>query len=185
MAMLRDVYSRVEHLIREVANFGIVGGVSYVVTILADLAYLQIERNDHLTAYIVGQIVATCVAYLGSRFWTYKERDGGGVREMALFATINAIAIAMQSGIVALTFYVLHMTSKVENFFSEFVLAIGLGMVFRFFCYRTFIFPKAEPALPTDEFQYSAPLPTGQPKPETPSSGTGAVAAHPASARQR
>lgn len=175
VALIKDVYSRVEHLIHEVAKFGIVGGIAYIATILVDLAYLQIERNDHLTAYIVGNVVATCVAYLGSRFWTYKGRDGGGAREMVLFTTINGIAIAMQAGIVALTFYVLHMTSKVENFFSEFILAIGLGMVFRFFCYRTFIFPKAEPALAADEFQYSEPLPTGQLPSATPRSDTGAL----------
>jgi putative flippase GtrA len=170
VALVKDMYSRVEHLVREVAKFGIVGGVSYVATILADLVYLQVERNDHLTAYIVGNVVATCVAYVGSRFWTYKERDGGGAREMVLFATINAVAIAMQAGFVALTFYVLHMTSKVENFFSEFVLAIALGMVFRFYCYRTFIFPKAEPALAADEFQYSEPLSASQFESELPHS---------------
>lgn len=158
MALVKDVFSSVEHLIHEVAKFGVVGGISYVTTVLVDLVYLQLERNDHLTAYVVGNVVATCVAYLGSRFWTYKEREGGGVREMVLFAAINSIAIAMQAGIVALTFYVLHMTGKAENFFSEFVLAVGFGMTFRFFCYRTFIFPKAEPALAVDEFQYSEPL---------------------------
>lgn len=175
MALVKDVYSRIEHLIREVAKFGIVGGISYVATILVDLVYLQIQRNDHLTAYIVGNVVAAGVAYLGNRFWTYKEREGGGVREMVLFATINGIAIAMQSGIVALTFYVLHMTSKVENFFSEFVLAIGLGMAFRFFCYRTFIFPKAEPTLAANEFQYSEALPTALLESEATHSNTGAL----------
>ncbi|MBR7829158.1 GtrA family protein [Actinospica sp. MGRD01-02] len=162
MALVRNVYSRVEHLVHEVAKFGVVGCVSYVTTVLVDLLYLQVERDEHLTAYVVGNVVATCVAYLGSRFWTYKEREGGGVREMVLFAAINSIAIAMQAGIVALTFYVLHMTGKVQNFFSEFVLAVGFGMAFRFFCYRTFIFPKAEPALAADAFRYSEPLPTSE-----------------------
>jgi putative flippase GtrA len=161
VALVKDAYSRIEHLVREVAKFGIVGGVNYVVTVLVDLAYLQIERNGHLTAYILGNVVATVVAYVGSRFWTYRDREGGGVREMVLFATINALAIVMQAGIVAVTFYVLHMTSKVENFLSEFVLAIGLGMAFRFFCYRTFIFPKAEPvpAADADGVQYREAAP--------------------------
>jgi putative flippase GtrA len=162
VALVRNVYSRVEHLAHEVAKFGVVGCISYFTTVLVDLVYLQVERNDHLTAYIVGNVVATCVAYLGSRFWTYKEREGGGVREMSLFAAINSIAIAMQAGVVTVTFYVLHMTSKVEDFLSEFVLAVGFGMTFRFFCYRTFIFPKAEPAPAADEFRHSEPLPASQ-----------------------
>jgi hypothetical protein len=67
------------------------------------------------------------------------------------------------------------MTSHVENFFSKFVLAIGIGMAFRFWCYRTFIFPKTEPALASDEFQYSEPLPTSQMDSEAPRSGSGAL----------
>ena len=124
---------------------------------------VRFERNDRLTAYIVANVVATCVAYLGNRYWTYQDRDSAGdVRAMGLFVAINGVAIAIQAGVVALTFYVLHMTSKVENVFSEFVLAIGIGMAFRFWCYRTFIFPNAEPALAADEFQYSEPLSASQ-----------------------
>jgi len=175
VALVSAVYSRVEHLIHEVAKFGIVGGLSYVVTVAVNYAYLLIQRNDQLTAYIVANVVATGVAYLGNRYWTYKERESGGTREMALFVAINGIAIAIQTGVAALTFYVLGMTSHVENFFSKFVLAIGIGMAFRFWCYRTFIFPNAEPALASDEFQYSEPLPTSKLASEAPQSGAGGV----------
>lgn len=176
MALVRAVYSRVEHLLHEVAKFGIVGGISYVVTVIANYAYLLIQRNDQITAYIVANVVATAVAYVGNRFWTYKDRNAAGdTREMALFAAINAVAIAIQAGIVTLTFYVLHMTSHLENFFSKFILAIAIGMAFRFWCYRTFIFPVNEPALASDEFQYSEPLPTSQIESEAPRSGSGAL----------
>lgn len=163
MALVKAVYGRVEHLVHEVAKFGIVGGLSYIVTILVDEGYLQIQRTEHLTAYLVASVAATVVAYLGNRYWTYKHRDtAGDVREMVLFAAINAVAIAIQEGVVALTYYVLHMTSHVEDFLSEFVLAIGIGMAFRFWSYRTFIFPDAEPTLVSDEFQYIEPVPTSQ-----------------------
>ena len=175
MALVRAVYGRVEHLVHEVAKFGIVGGLSYVVTIIANYAYLYFEKNDELTAYIVANVVATAVAYLGNRYWTYKERESGGTREMALFVAINGVAIAIQAGITTLTYYVLHMTSHVDIFFSKFILAIGIGMAFRFWCYRTFIFPHAEPALASDEFQYSEPLPTSTLASEAPQSGSGAL----------
>ena len=48
-------------------------------------------------------------------------------------------------------------------------------MAFRFWCYRTFIFPEAEPALASDEFQYSEPLPTSQLDSDAPRSGSGAL----------
>jgi putative flippase GtrA len=163
VALVKAVYGRIEHLVHEVAKFGIVGALSYVVTILVDEGYLQIEHTEHLTAYLVASVVSTFVAYLGSRYWTYRHRDtAGDVREMVLFAAINAVAIVIQEGVVALTYYGLHMTSHVEDFLSEFVLAIGIGMVFRFWSYRTFIFPDAEPSLVSDEFQYTEPLPTSQ-----------------------
>ena len=171
------MYGRIEHLVHEVAKFGTVGGISYCVTIVLNYAYLLVERNDHTTAYIVANVAATGVAYLGNRYWTYKDRDSAGdVREMVLFMAINGVAIAIQTGVVTLTFYVLHMTSHVENFFSEFVLAIGIGMAFRFWCYRTFIFPVTEPVLASDEFQYSSdPLPTSQLESEAPRSGSGTL----------
>ncbi|HEX4788867.1 MAG TPA: GtrA family protein [Actinospica sp.] len=175
MALVRALYGRVEHLIHEVAKFGIVGGISYVVTVIANYAYLFFEKNDEITAYIVANVVATGVAYLGNRYWTYKERESGGGREMALFVAINGIAIAIQAGIATLTTYVLHMNSHVEIFFSKFVLGIAIGMAFRFWCYRTFIFPETEPALASDEFQYSEPLPTSQIDSEAPRSGSGAL----------
>ena len=176
MALVSAVYGKVEHLIHEVAKFGIVGGISYVVTIAVNYAYLIYQKNDELTAYIVANIVATGVAYLGNRYWTYKERDSAGdAREMVLFAAINGVAIAIQTGITALTYYVMHMDSHLEIFFSKFVLAIGIGMAFRFLCYRTFIFPDAEPALAADEFRYSEPIPTSALESEAPKSGSGAL----------
>ena len=166
MTLVSAVYDRVGHLVREVAKFGIVGGLSYVVTVAVNYAYLIFQKNDELTAYIVANIVATGVAYLGNRYWTYKERESGGTREMALFVAINGIAIAIQTGITALTYYVLGMNSHLEIFFSKFILAIGVGMAFRFWCYRTFIFPNVEPALASDEFQYSDPIPASTLKDE-------------------
>jgi putative flippase GtrA len=160
VALVSAVYNRVEHLVHELAKFGIVGAISYVATVTVNYAYLLIQRDDHLTAYIVANVAATAVGYVGNRFWTYRGRESGGAREMWLFVAINGIGIAIQAGVAALSFYVLHMTSRLEDFFSEFVLAIGLGMVFRFWCYRTFIFPAAEPVLADDEFHYSEPLPT-------------------------
>lgn len=163
MALVKAVYGRVEHLVHEVAKFGLIGCLSTLVTILVDEGYLQFEHDEHLTAYLLANLAAVAVAYLGNRFWTYRHRDSrGDTREIMLFVAINAVAIAIQEGVVALTFYVLHMTSKAEDFFSEFVLAIGIAMAFRMWCYRTFIFPHAAPALASDEFQYAAPQPTSQ-----------------------
>ena len=120
MALVKAVYGRIRLLVHEVAKFGMVGGVSTIVTILVDEGYLQIQRNAHLTAFLVASLTATAVAYLGNRFWTYKHRDtAGDAREMLLFAAINAVGIAIQEGVVALTYYVLHLTSHVEDFLSE------------------------------------------------------------------
>lgn len=175
MALVSAAYSRVQHLVHEVVKFGAVGGIAYLVTIAVNYAYLLVQKNDELTAYIVANVVATGVAYIGNRYWTYKERESGGSREMILFLAINGIAIAIQTGITALTYYVMDLDSHFEIFFSKFVLGIGIGMAFRFWCYRTFIFPEAEPALAGDQFPYSEPLPTSQLESEAPRSGSGAL----------
>ena len=166
----------VRSLWRELAKFGVIG----VINIVIDLGLYNLLIDGPMptkvtAAKIVSGTVATLFAWVGNRYWTYKERESGGSREMVLFLAINGIAIAIQTGITALTYYVMNLDSHFEIFFSKFILGIGIGMAFRFWCYRTFIFPEAEPALAGDQFPYSEPLPTSQLETEAPRSGSGAL----------
>ena len=163
MSIVRLVQDRIGHLFHEIAKFGVVGGIALVINIISYHVYVAFEPKDVLAASIVASVIATFFAYVGNRYWTYQDRDNTGrTREMVLFFASNGIATVIQMGCLALTHYVIGWDNSIGDFFGNFILGTTLGMVFRFWAYRTWIFPVAQPALAADQFQYSEPLPTSQ-----------------------
>jgi putative flippase GtrA len=167
VSIVRFVQDRIGHLFHEIAKFGIVGGFALVVNIAAYHVYVIFNAKNVLTASIVASVIATVVAYLGNRYWTYKHRYQQGSssnrsREVVLFFATNGIATIIQAGCLALTHYVIGWSSPLGDFFGNYVLGTALGMVFRFWAYRTWIFPETQPVLVADQFQFAEPLPTSQ-----------------------
>jgi putative flippase GtrA len=152
-SLLRSLYERFEHLIHEFAKFGIVGAVALVVNVVGFNVLRSSMPKNVLTATILSTAAATLVAYLGNRFWTYKDRDSiGRGRELVLFFVVNGVAMAIQTICVAISHYVLGINSLLADNVANYVVGMPLGMVFRLWTYRTFIFPKVEePELASDE----------------------------------
>jgi putative flippase GtrA len=162
VSIVRFVQDRIGHLFHEIAKFGVVGGTALIVNIAVYHVYVMFNAKNVLTASIVASVVATVVAYLGNRYWTYKHRytenrSSNRSREVVLFFVINGIASVIQSGCLALTHYVIGWNGPLGDFFGNFVLGTALGMIFRFWTYRTWIFPEAQPVLAADQFQYTVP----------------------------
>lgn len=114
---------------------------------------------------VVGTVAATVVAYLGNRFWTYKDRDSiGRSRELVLFFAVNGIGMLIETVPLAFSQYILHFDGALANNVAKYVFGMPLGMVFRLWTYRTWIFPKTDPALVGEQFQFpaTAPVPTSQ-----------------------
>jgi putative flippase GtrA len=163
VSIVRFVQDRVGHLFHEIAKFGVVGGSALVINIIVFQIYTGIKAHDVLTASIVASVIATFFAYLGNRYWTYRDRDSTGrSREVVLFFASNGIATVIQAGCLALTHYVLNWDNAVGDFFGNYVLGTTLGMFFRFWSYRNWIFPVTQPVLAAEQFQYTEPLPTSQ-----------------------
>ena len=92
-------------------------------------------------------IVATTVAYIGNRIWTFSDRGRTGVaREYLLFFVLNGIALGITLSVLWFSHYALGLTSPLADNISANVIGLGLGTLFRFWSYRTWVFP----ALPTD-----------------------------------
>src|SRR5947207_517992 len=75
----RMVRDKVGHLVHELAKFGVVGGVAFVVDV-AVFNFLLFHASGLLhgkpvTAKAVSTVVATAVSYVGNRFWTFRHRD--------------------------------------------------------------------------------------------------------------
>ena len=139
---------RLRRLAREAAKFGIVGGVGFIV----DVAVFNLLRyagdpgvleHKPLTAKAISVSVATVVTYLGNRHWTWRNRARTGARrEMTLFFILNGIGMGIALLCLAISHYLLDFTSALADNISANVVGLFLGMLFRFWSYRTFVFRK-------------------------------------------
>lgn len=140
---------------REVGAFGIVGLVGYA----TDVAVFNLLRyagdpglleDKPLTAKVLSVAVAMCVTYLGNRQWTWRGRSRHSAhREVALFVLMNGIGMLIAVGCLAFSHYVLGFHSALADNISANVVGLGLGTLFRFWAYRTFVFPDT--GSPADE----------------------------------
>jgi len=125
-----------------------VGGISVAVNFVLFQMITSFKTVDVLTASIAASVISTIVAYFGNRYWTYRDRDcTGRSREFVLFFASNGVGMVIQVGCLALTHYVIGWNTGLGDFFGNYVLGMSMGMVFRFWAYRTLIFPESGPAL--------------------------------------
>jgi putative flippase GtrA len=164
VTVVRSLYNRFEHLVHELSKFGVVGAIALAVNMGVFNAFLIAAPGKQIFAKVISTIVATCVAYVGNRYWTYKDRDKiDRHREMFFFFLINGVAMVIEVMFVFISKYGLNQDGTLAVNIASYVFGLPLGMLFRLYCYRTFIFPEAAEA----EFvpaAASAPLyPNGHP----------------------
>ncbi|MGH6654288.1 MAG: GtrA family protein [Actinocrinis sp.] len=169
MAVLQAAYGRLRRATHELAKFGTIGLIALVVNMVVTNLCWQAIPQKPVIGSVVGTVVATIVAYIGNRFWTYKDRDSiGRSRELVLFFLVNGIGMLIETVPLAFSQYVLHFDGALGNNVAKYMFGMPLGMVFRLWTYRTWIFPKTDPALAEAQFQFdtagvrTAPLPTSQ-----------------------
>jgi putative flippase GtrA len=127
-------------LIHELAKFGIVGGIAFLVTeVGTNLLHFQVGLGP-ITSNVIATIVATCVSYAGNRYWTFRHRVGMDnlAGEYSLFFVLNAIGLAIQLACIGFTYYILGLTDKFSYNVALF-LGIALGTLFRFWSYRKWV----------------------------------------------
>jgi len=188
---LRDTYARYAQRIHEIAKFGVVGGIGFVVQLgITDAVHLGLGVGA-LTAVIVGYVVATVVTFLGNRHWAFKHRQGKGLsHETLMFVMLNVVGLGIQEAVVATVHYGLHMTDPLSYNVAN-IVGIGLGTLFRLWSYRKWVFlevneepaevaPTVLPAeLPVEEHSaqayshgvHAAGAPSADSQPSRPSAG--------------
>ena len=149
--LLRSAIALVDRLAHELMKFGAVGLLGYVV----DVGVFNLVRyaggegplyDKPLTAKALSVTVATLVTYLGNRHWTWRDRGRHGFhREYALFFLLNGVGLLIAVGCLFVSHYLLGLTSPLADNISANVIGLGLGTLFRFWAYRTFVFPMAQP----------------------------------------
>ena len=166
------VYYGLDHLIRELMKFGVVGGVAYVIDTLLNNVLRQTPLLDDkpLTAKIISATAATVFAFAGNRYWTFRHRmDPGLARGFGLFAFLNLIGLMIAVVCLWFSHYVLGFTSLLADNIAGNIVGTGLGTLFRFWSYRKWVF-KSIPEQVPDAVPASPPTPI--PHPTAPIDGT-------------
>jgi putative flippase GtrA len=134
-------------LVARLVKFGSVGGVAYVidVTIFNVLLYVgapPVLEGKPLVAKVISTFIATVVAWLGNRYWTFSTRrtDRPG-REFLLFATSCTAGVAIALVPLWISHYVLGFTSPLADNVAANVVGLALGTTFRFVAYSVIVFP--------------------------------------------
>lgn len=146
MKLTAALARRMRLLAGEVAKFGAVGAIAFVVD-LGGFSLLRYGFDHHgplehkpLTARTISVVVATVVAYFGNRHWTWRDRERRALHhEYALFFVLNFAALVLNLAILAFVNYILDLHDPVSNVIANLV-GIGLGTLMRFWSYRRFVF---------------------------------------------
>jgi putative flippase GtrA len=152
VALIETVRQHLPVKYRELAKFLVVGGTSYIVDVgLFSLLSHTILAEKVVTAKAISVIIATIFSYILNREWSFNSR-GGRERhhEAMLFFVVNGIALGLNLVPLAISQYVLGisagnysaLTVTLANFIAANVIGTALGMAFRFWAYRKFVFPE-------------------------------------------
>jgi putative flippase GtrA len=170
LKIVTTLYRQVDHLVHEVAKFGLVGLLGMVVD-LPIYNWLVFDRplviigaqgdgmlhDRPLTAKVISVSIATIATYLGNRHWTWRHRERSGLhREYVLFFVLNGIGMLIAVGCLGISRYLLDLHGPVADNIATNVIGLGLGTLFRFWSYRKWVF-RDELALDEAEHHPKAP----------------------------
>ena len=127
---------------REVAKFGVVGGIAFVIDTSIFAWLLSGSMGGHPTkAKIISAAVATVFSWLANRYWTFRHRrQANVVREVVMFIIMNGIGLGIASACVYISHWVLGFESARADIIAGSVIGLVLGTIFRFFAYRFWVF---------------------------------------------
>ncbi|WP_296666445.1 GtrA family protein [Demequina sp.] len=134
----------------ELTRFGVVGLAGIVVNLgvfnllrlgpLGPDAEIAGDDDRVVTAKVIATLTSILFAWVAHRRWTYKGRTRHRpARELVLFGLVNALALAVEAGAVAVSHHAWGFTSLLADNIASLV-GIGLGTVTRYAGYGLFVF---------------------------------------------
>ena len=146
----RGLRSRLLALVRELGKFGIVGGTSFAIDFVI-FNILLAQGFETLVAKTISTTISTTFAFLGNRFWTWRDRSHTHMgKQYGMFFFLNAVGLGIGLSCLAISHYALGQIWPVlqgrvaDNISGQFI-GTGFGTLFRFWSYRRFVFRDTTP----------------------------------------
>ncbi|WP_051366495.1 GtrA family protein [Hamadaea tsunoensis] len=151
--LVTRLYRRFRGILHELGKFGVVGVLAFATDTILYAVFLGLGLETTLAKTISTAIAATC-AFLGNRFWTWRDRPRTALhREYLLYFLFNLIGLGITLVVLWITHYLLGgmwpvLQSPVADLISGQIVGNAAATVFRFWAYRRFVFaqPQAERA---------------------------------------
>jgi putative flippase GtrA len=155
VTFVRGLFDRVRHLIHEMAKFGVIGAIGFVVTEIG-FNLLHFSAGFGLfTSNVLATAAAAVVTFLGNKYWTFRHRSGLGTgRETVIFFVLNGAGALIQYACVWIAKNGFDVTDKyLLN--VAFLIGIGLATLFRFWSYRKWVWGFVAEEMPPEPAQRS------------------------------
>ncbi len=125
-------------LLKEIAAFGVVGAVGFVI----DIGLFNLFFHDgQIVAKCISTTVATIVTYFGNRHFSFSHRARTSIgRETSVFFGINIAALLFSLAVIGIFEYPLGFKHHLVVMNIVNLATIGAGTVFRFWSYKRFVF---------------------------------------------
>jgi len=142
------VGSGARHLLEEIVRFLVVGGLATVVSVIGFNALVHGTligaaplRQQPIPAYVLVNVVAGWVAYLGMRLWAFSHREvQDPVKSMVRFFVLGAMTMTIPVICLAVSRYLLGLSDLWADNISANVVGLGLGTAARFWVFRRYVF---------------------------------------------
>ncbi|MGI5283887.1 GtrA family protein [Nonomuraea polychroma] len=150
MDLVRRLYDRFASLVHELAKFGSVGAIAFVIDLgLLNFCSVVLDLGP-LTSKVAATTVSTTFAYAGNRFWTFRDREQSGLRrEYFLFFLLNGIALLFGMLTIGFTTYTLNLHDTLSLNIAN-IIGVGLGTLFRYWSYKKWVFLEATDPIPLE-----------------------------------
>ena len=126
----------------EALRFAVTGLAAYGTDVAVFNALLLGADMSSVWAKVLSSVVAIAVAVVGSRWFTWRDRPRTHLgREYALFLVFSALAALIQVACLWISHHGLGLTSTLADNVSGNGVGMALATVFRFYTFRTYVFP--------------------------------------------
>ncbi len=126
----------------EVTRFAVTGLAAYLTDVAVFNALLLGAGLPSAWSKVISSAAAIGVAFAGSRHYTWRDRRTDSPwREYALFVLFSVLAAGIQLTCLVVSREVFGLRSALADNVSANILGMGLATAFRFWTFRSFVFP--------------------------------------------